>query len=308
MALGTGSVPDRIDKLRDRIGDKLADGGGRGRGGGRDTSGEHLGDRIVERLPRPVAAIVRRLRQEDIFLLSAGLAFYALVAVVPFSMLVLWIVSHIAGSGSVHQVADFLSRRLPPKLPVGDALTRVADLGGSLGIGALVALVWPATAYGAGLARAFDRLCPGADEPAKGLRGRALALALVGVMPALVLVGLVATYAGTSLADHGFVAGILGWALALAVGLLTSGAAAAAIYKLFSPRPVGARGVVQGGALAGAAISLLSAGYAVFLHFGTDFEHRYATSGLAAVVLLALWLFLANAVILVGYQVALEVD
>jgi len=307
VALGTDSVPDRIDKLRDRIGDKLADGGGRGRGGGRDTSGEHLGDRIVERLPRPVAAIVRRLRQEDIFLLSAGLAFYALVAVVPFSMLVLWIVSHIAGSGSVHQVADFLSRRLPPKLPVGDALTRVADLGGSLGIGALVALVWPATAYGAGLARAFDRLCPGADEPAKGLRGRALALALVGVMPALVLVGLVATYAGTSL-GHGFVAGILGWALALAVGLLTSGAAAAAIYKLFSPRPVGARGVVQGGALAGAAISLLSAGYAVFLHFGTDFEHRYATSGLAAVVLLALWLFLANAVILVGYQVALEVD
>jgi hypothetical protein len=41
---------------------------------------------------------------------------------------------------------------------------------------------------------------------------------------------------------------------------------------------------------------------------GTDFEHRYATSGLAAVVLLGVWLFLTNALILVGYQVALELD
>ena len=305
MALRTDSVPARIARFRDRIGDKLGDRIGDHAGG---RHGEQLGDRIVEHLPRPVAAIVGRLRREDIFLLSAGLAFYALVSVVPFSMLVLWIVSHIAGDGSVHQVADFLTRLLPPKLPVGDALARVADIGASLGIGALLALLWPATAYGAGLSRAFDRLCPGSDQPAKGLKGRALAVALVGVMPALVLVGLIATFAGTSLVGHGFVAVVLGWLLALAVGFLTSGAAAVAIYKLFSPRPVGGRGLVQGGAVAGAAISVLSAGYAVFLHFGTDFEHRYATSGLAAVVLLAVWLFLANALILVGYQVALEVD
>jgi uncharacterized BrkB/YihY/UPF0761 family membrane protein len=187
-------------------------------------------------------------------------------------------------------------------------LERVADLGAGLGVGALIALLWPATSYGAGLARAFDRLSPGRNEPAKGLRGRALALALVGLMPALVLAGLVASYLGTSLVGHGRAAQVLGWALALAFGFVASSAAAMAIYKLFSPRPVVGRGVLHGGAVAGAAISLLSAGYAFFLHFGADFEHRYATSGLAAVVLLGVWLFLTNALILVGYQVALELD
>jgi hypothetical protein len=49
---------------------------------------------------------------------------------------------------------------------------------------------------------------------------------------------------------------------------------------------------------------VLSLGYVVFLNVGADFERRYATSGLAAIVLLALVLFLANALMLVGYEVA----
>jgi uncharacterized BrkB/YihY/UPF0761 family membrane protein len=45
----------------------------------------------------------------------------------------------------------------------------------------------------------------------------------------------------------------------------------------------------------------------MFLISGVDFERRYATSGLAAVVLLAFWLFMTNALILVGFQIAQEV-
>ena len=83
-------------------------------------------------------------------------------------------------------------------------------------------------------------------------------------------------------------------------------AAAAVIYKLFSPKPVASRGLLAGAAVAGASISVLSAGYTFFLQFGADFQNRYATNGLAAIVLLEVWLFLANALVLVGYQVALE--
>jgi membrane protein len=267
-----------------------------------------LTERVVDRLPRPVASIVRRLEHEDVFLLAAGLAFYALVSVAPFAIVVLWAVSLVAGDDRVRQVADQLARHLPPNLNVGQALVRVADLGAGLGFGALVALLWPATAYGAGLSRAFERLCPSPDRPAKGLRGRALALALVGGMPALGLAGLISAYLGTALLGDGGLASVLRWVLAVVFGFVASTAAAAAIYKLFSPLPVRAGGLVQGAATAGAAISLLSAGYAVFLRFGADFEHRYATSGLAAVVLLAIWLYLSNALILVGYQVAQELD
>jgi uncharacterized BrkB/YihY/UPF0761 family membrane protein len=37
-----------------------------------------------------------------------------------------------------------------------------------------------------------------------------------------------------------------------------------------------------------------------------NFQDHYATSGLAGIVLLALWLFLSNALVLIGYRVALE--
>lgn len=268
---------------------------------------DDMAGRVVDRLPRPLAAVVRRLRHEDVFLLSAGLAFYALVSVVPFAILVLWIVSLVAGDDRVRQVADQLSRLLPASLEAGPAFERVADLGARLGVGALLLLLWPASAYGAGLSRAFERLCPGADRPAKGLRGRALALGLVGVIPALALGGLVAAYAGTAIVGDGLPATVAGFGLALAFGFLFSTAAAMVIYKLFSPQPVGGSGLYKGAAAAGASIAVLSAGYAVFLQFAADFEHRYATSGLAAVVLLAVWLFLANALLLVGYQVAQEV-
>jgi hypothetical protein len=40
-------------------------------------------DRLVKRLPPPVNEVVRRLRGEDVFMLAAGLTFYALVSVAP---------------------------------------------------------------------------------------------------------------------------------------------------------------------------------------------------------------------------------
>ncbi len=263
-----------------------------------------LADAVQDRLPPPVKAIVQRLRTEDVFLLSAGLAFYALVSVVPFAILVLWVVSLVTGEARVKEVADRLAGVLPPNLGVEGALQRVADLGASLGVGALVALLWPATAYGSGLRRAFDRLSPKRDEEAKGLRGRALAFGLLGVVPALVLVGLVAAYLGTEVLGEGPVARVLGWLLALVFGFVAGTLGVAAIYGLFAPGRLSAKAAARGAAAAAAAIAVVSLGYVIFLNVGTDFERRYATSGLAAVVLLALWLFLANALILVGFQIA----
>ena len=262
----------------------------------------------MERLPHPVASVVRRLRSEDVFLLAAALAFYALVSLAPFAIVVLWLVSLLAGDDRVRSVADQLALLLPPAVRTGDALQRVADLSTGVGVGAVVALLWPATSYGAGLARAFARLSSREDRPTKGLRARGLTLALMAVMPALTMAGLVASYAGTTLFEGGLLATILAGVVALTFGFLASAAAAAMIYRLFSPGPTRRRGLLMGATTGGASISVLSAAYALFLRVGTDFENRYATSGLAAIVLLALWLFLSNALILVGYQVAQETE
>jgi len=50
-----------------------------------------IADAAEERLPGPMAVVIRRLRSEDVFLLAAGLSFYALESVVPFAVLVLWL-------------------------------------------------------------------------------------------------------------------------------------------------------------------------------------------------------------------------
>ncbi len=267
-----------------------------------------IADTVEKRLPGPMAAVVRRLRSEDVFLLAAALSFYALVSVVPFAVLVLWLVSLITGKARVHEVANQLARHLPVELGVEDALQRVADLGAGLGLGALAALVWPATAYGAGLRRSFARLACNRDEDVKGLRGRALALGLIGVVPALSLAGLVAGYLGTAVVGHGGLALVAGWVLALAFAFVASAVGVAVIYRLFTPLSLGWASIARGAVAAAAAISVVSLGYVIFLNSGVDFQHRYATSSLAAVVLLAFWLFMTNALILVGFQIAQEVS
>lgn len=237
-------------------------------------------------------------------MLAAGLAFYALVSVAPFAILVLWLVTLVTGDAEVQQVADRLARLAPHRLNLDEAFRRVAQLGAGLGLGALVALVWPATAYGAGIMRAFERLSPSPNREAKGLRGRALALALLGVVPALALTGLVASYLGTTILGEGTLARLAGWAMALVFGFAASWVTVAAIYVIFGSRRIGRSALARGATVAAGSISVLSLGYVVFLNVGTDFEQRYATSGLAAIVLLAVWLFLANALMLVGYEVA----
>ena len=259
---------------------------------------------VESRLPGRVGTVVRHLRNEDVFMLSAGLAFYALVSVAPFTILVLWLVSLVTGKARLHEVANHLSDLLPHKLGIDTALRRVADLGGRLGVGALAALVWPATAYGAGLRRSFVRLSGDAGEEGKGIRGRTLALGLLGVVPALALAGLIAAYAGRAVVGEKGVGLVLGWALGLAFGFAASVMAVAGIYWLFAPGALGWAAIGRGAVAAASAISVVSLGYVVFLDLGADFERRYATSGLAAIVLLALWLFLANAIVLVGFQIA----
>ncbi len=268
------------------------------------STGPKAIDRLVERLPPPVHEVVRRLRGEDVFMLAAGLAFYALVSVAPFAILVLWLLTLVTGDAQVQEVADRLARLAPRRLNVDEAFRRVAQLGAGLGLGALLALLWPATAYGAGIVRAFERLSPTPNRQAKGLRGRALALALLGVVPALAPAGLLASYLGTKILGDGTVARLVGWAIALILGFAGSWLTVGAIYLIFGRPRIGWSALARGATVAAGSISLLSLSYVVFLNLGTDFERRYATSGLAAIVLLAVWLFLANALMLVGYQVA----
>jgi len=130
----------------------------------------------------------------------------------------------------------------------------------------------------------------------------------MAVLQVVVLAGLAGTLVGPRLLGEGLPARVAGWVLAVGVGLVSVAAMTGLIYRVFATEPASWTGITVAAATVAVGISLLSLGYVVFFRFGTDFEQRYASSGLAAVVLLAVWLFLANALLLVGYRLAHERD
>ena len=141
----------------------------------------------------------------------------------------------------------------------------------------------------------------------RGVRGRWLTFALVGTVPALAFAGLIASYLGTQvLGSSGTLARVFGWVLAAVFGFGSAGLMLGLIYRLFTPVRLSWRAVIRGTVTAAGSIALLTLAFVVYLRVGADFTTRYATSGLAAIVLFAGWLFLANALVLIGYTAALE--
>jgi len=249
---------------------------------------------------------VQEIRGDDVLLFSAGLAFYALVSVAPLSIMVVWLLGVLLGDQRLHQLAMEIGRVAPKQLGADKAVDRVASLGTRIGLWALVTGLWPATAYGTGLKRAFDRLMHGADEPAKGLRGRGLAFLVL--LPLITVGTLGGGLAGSQALGSGTSGKIAGAAFALAIGFVTALVALVLIYWIFPPERLGWSAIVRGAATAAGAIAVLSLALVLYVASGTNVAEHYASSGLALIVLLAVWLFCSNVATLVGYKFALLAD
>lgn len=256
------------------------------------------------RLPRPVRDFIKRVRAQDVLLYSAALAFYALVSIVPLTILVMWVISLVLGDQRTHQLAQELRTLAPKSIGADQALQRVADIGIRLGVISLITGLWPATAYGSGLERAFDRLSPGADKRLEGLKGRGLFLLVI--LPIFILGSLLGCFAGTKAFASSGVARVVGYGVALGTGFLATAVALVLIYRIFPPHRLTWPQTLRATLIAGAGISVLSLVFVLILTLGANFESHYATSGLAGIVLLALWLFLSNVLVLVGFRAALQ--
>jgi membrane protein len=261
-------------------------------------------ERIEARFPRPIREVVARAHTNDVFMYAAALAFYAIVSVVPLTILVLWIVSVVLGDERVQHLATEIGRIVPKSLGAERIVQRVAQLGTRLGVVAIIAALWPATAYGSGLERAFDRLGPKRDEKLEGLRGRALFFLVV--LPVFILGSLLGSFFGSQALGTEGLARIVGYVVALATGFVATALALVLIYRVFPPTKLSWRDVFRATLTAATGISVLSFLFFLYVSLGANFEQHYATSGLAALVLLAVWLFLANVLLLAAYRVALE--
>jgi uncharacterized BrkB/YihY/UPF0761 family membrane protein len=251
------------------------------------------------RRARDAIAVARR---EDLFLHAAALAFYGLISVAPLVVVALWVTTLAVGAGEVQHVADRMAKIAPPALGVDRALRRVAAFNTALGLVAVVAALWPATAYGAGLVRVLDRMAGGRART--GLRGRSAALLLVGVMPVLMLGSLLVGYVGAAMLGDSAAGVTAGLVLALGLSFAAAVGTVAIIYKLFPRTPPAWSATLRGALVAAGGIEILSVGDVAYLRLGANFEQRYASDALASVVLLGVWLYAANIALLVGYRVA----
>ncbi|TVR21741.1 MAG: YihY/virulence factor BrkB family protein [Ilumatobacter sp.] len=265
-------------------------------------------DALEDRLPRPVADVAERLREGDVLLFAGGLAFYCLVSLVPLLLLVAWVTGSILGEDRVESLAGRISDAAPGDADIDSFVQSVLEVGTGVGVIALLAAVWPATAFGGGLTRALDTVSVDEDPTMHGLRGRARALVVIVVLPLLVMGGFAALSLLTGLIDGGPIGTLIGWTVAIVVGAAVTWAAVIALHWWFGPADLSFRSLATGSAVAAAGMAIMTPGYFVYLAYGTNWEERVAGTGLAAVVLLCLWLYIANLLLLAGYCVAVSLE
>jgi membrane protein len=266
---------------------------------------ERFVSRVVDLLPRSLGKVVRDAGDEDVLLFASGLAFHALVSVAPMTIAVLWVTSLFLRDSEIQQLATTIGDAAPDGLGAGEALTEVARLGTDIGLPALIVGLWPATAYGAGVRRGFARLA-GEEKRLKGLRGRGLLL--VVLLPLFVIGALLGSYLGTTLVEWKGVGHVLAVVAALGVGFGAGAISIALLYRIFSSKPLSWRSIRHATYWTAGAISAASLLFTLYLTVGANFQEHFATSGVAGIVLLGVWLYVSNALLLMGYQLALAYE
>lgn len=245
----------------------------------------------------------RWLTSDELFTTGSSLAFYALLSLPPMILIALWVVGSFVPDSALDALGQDVEGQAPEALPVGDVVRGLVDVATRAGALSMAAAVWPATAYGAALARAFTRVAPDSDRQIRSWRGRLLTLAVIALLPLVVFAALAVFSFGPD------VLGSTGLLLSLAAGLAAVVAftlIVALVFALFQLRDTTPSDIAVGALTASGLQVLVTGGYVAYLELFADFEAKYGPSQLAVLVLLGLWLLMSNAVLLVSYRLMLR--
>ncbi|MGN6244753.1 MAG: YihY/virulence factor BrkB family protein [Motilibacteraceae bacterium] len=256
----------------------------------------------MRHVPRPVRRIVGWARSDESLLTAAALSFYALMSFPPMVLIAFWIVGAVAGKDQLQSAGDTLSGWLPQQLQSTGLLTTMTSVAAGVGWTSVLAAVWPATWYGGGLSRAFDRIAGGDKRRLDGLRGRALGLTLVLALPLGVLAVLLVAFLAPGITGKGVWAYVLGLVAGGLLGLVLLTGVLAAVYKAFGAVDAGWRQTTAGGALAALAAVLVSAGFVGYVRLAGSYDTKYGNHLVGTVALFALWVYLVHLVVLSGYR------
>src|SRR5215213_2319573 len=255
----------------------------------------------------------KEIKQDQIPLLSAGVAFYALLSLFPLIIAGVSIYGLVADPATVRDQLAKLTELLSPETAklVGQQLIQVtSSAGGALGFatvfGILTAL-WSASsgmkALITGVNLAYDE-----DETRKFLKLRGLALLLTLGAMLLMGVALAAIVGYPPIADN--LPTVLRWLLAIVRFLILGGLLVVGLAVLYRYAPNRDEPkwtwVSWGSGIAALLWVLATIGFALYATFFGNYNKTYGA--LAGVIILMFWLFLSAFVVLVGAELNTEME
>jgi membrane protein len=262
-----------------------------------------------------LAGVRRRMKEHNVPLVSAGVAFYAFLALVPAMIAAVLVFGLVADPADLERMLVDLADVLPASArDLLDTLLSgiVAASNASLSIGLVVALgaaLWSASSGMAALIKSINAV-HGLPETRGFLHLRALSglltLGAIAVLAGLTFVatGLPAVLSAVGLGDAGrTVISVARWPILL---LLVAGALAL-LYRLAPDRPAPAGWAASRGAAVAALIWVAASGAFSFYvaSFGT-YNQTYGV--LAGVIVLLLWFFISGLSVMAGALIDAELE
>jgi len=286
------------------------------------TSGAAAGrdaERPSEIPPRGWFAVLKRVKAEvkddNVPLLAAGVAFYAMLAIFPAIIAVVTVYGMVADPAQVESQVSEFAKSLPSGADqlLTEQLKSVTSAGRqSLSIGlavSLLAVLWSASSGVQGLVKGLNLVYD--EKESRGffkLRGLSLLLTLGAIVVAVVALALITVFPGVidnfGLGQAGqLAASIVRWVV-LALLVLV---ALAVLYRFAPDRASPRWRWVSWGAVVALVLWLLgSIGFSWYVdNFG---KYNKTYGALAAVIILLLWLFLSAFAVLLGAEFDAETE
>ncbi len=256
--------------------------------------------------------IVAEIKEDNIPVVAAGVAFYAWIALVPTLIALLMIYGLIADAGTISdQIGQATSQLSADTAAVIEEPIRSATQVDGLSIGlvlALLGVLWSASGGMDGLVKGINIAYDEDPRSFPRRRGLAILLTLGAIVFVVLLVGLVGVVppviealglgtVGTVLAQ------VVRWLLVLVLML----AGLAVVYRLAPHREDPQLQWVSVGAGIATLLWLLgSVGFSFYVSTFGSYNETYG--GLAGVVVLNLWLFLSAFCVLLGAEINSELE
>jgi membrane protein len=254
--------------------------------------------------------VQQNMADDNLTLVAAGVAFYAMLALFPAMISMVTVYALVADAEQVRTQLEPVLTGLPPDartLILRQLTSAVEKSDGGLTLGlvvSLVATVWAASGGMAALMTGLNIITEQKETRSfVKLRVTALVLTLAALVAAVVALGLIAAFPVAldwlgldpvaAVAAHA--ARWLMLVVLVAVGL--------AVARRYGPAPHGAcwRWVTPGTLTSVVVWVLASAGFSLYVSFFGSYDKTYGT--LAAVIVLLLWLYLSAFAVLLGAEI-----